>query len=106
MGSHRADRRGPIRRPSTPSKDTKYVGRRVAGRDSTPVLVEPTLRVAEPVAVLETTGSFPVVPAAPGKRKAVKHVAPRGPLFKGLPSPPLLLGVASLAVAVTGTVTS
>ena len=34
MGSHRADHRGPIRRPSRTSKDPKYVGRRVAGRDS------------------------------------------------------------------------
>ncbi len=110
MGSHRADHRGPIRRPSKPSRDVKYVGRRVAGRDSAPDLVETPLLVSEPVAVLasqelQTIGSIPIV-TVPGKRKAVKHAAPRGPLFKGLPSPPVLLGLASLAVAVTGTVTS
>jgi murein DD-endopeptidase MepM/ murein hydrolase activator NlpD len=115
MGNHRADRRGPVRRPSTTSKDAKYVGRRVAGRDAAPVEVEATLRVVEPLVVpdvaavrhqLETTGSIPVVAATPGKRKAVKHAGSRGPLFKGLPSPPVLLGAATLAVAVGGTVTS
>lgn len=37
-----------------------------------------------------------------GKRKASKHVAPRGPLVSGLPSAPVLLGVAALAVSATG----
>jgi len=115
MGSHRADRRGPVRGPSTTSKDTKYVGRRVAGRDSEPAAADTALRSAEPHVVpdiaalrheLETTGSIPVVSSTPGKRKAVKHAGSRGPLFKGLPSPPLMLGVATLAVAVGGTVTS
>jgi murein DD-endopeptidase MepM/ murein hydrolase activator NlpD len=116
MGNHRADRRGPIRRPSTVSKDpSKYVGRRVAGRES--VDSDPTpLELAGERAVLrttlalhqaETTTSLPAVAATtPGKRRAVKHATPRGPLFKGLPSQPVLLGVATLAVAVTGTVTS
>jgi murein DD-endopeptidase MepM/ murein hydrolase activator NlpD len=54
----------------------------------------------------ETTASIPAVSAAPGKRKAVKHAGSRGSLFKGLPSPPVLLGLASLAVAVGGAVTS
>jgi hypothetical protein len=54
----------------------------------------------------ETTSSIPAVGSAPGKRRAVKHAGSRGPLFKGLPSPPVLLGVASLAVAVGGVVTS
>jgi hypothetical protein len=104
MGSHRADRRGPVRRPSRSSKSTKYVGRRVAGRDAAPAAVEATIRVAEPLALsapsvhdLDTTASIPRV-ATPGKRKAVKHAGPRGPLFKGLPSPPVLLGVALVNV--------
>jgi murein DD-endopeptidase MepM/ murein hydrolase activator NlpD len=37
-----------------------------------------------------------------GKRKAVKHAGARGPLFRGLPSAPVLLGVATMAVAVGG----
>ncbi len=40
-----------------------------------------------------------------GKRKAVKHAAARGPLFRGLPSPPVLLGVAALAISAGGAVT-
>ncbi len=102
MGSHRADRRGPIRRPSKASTDSRYVGRRVAGR-------EPVETPSTPLAVVETvatTAPVPVPATTPGKRKAVKHAAPRGPLFKAVPSSPVLLGVASLAVAVTGTVTS
>lgn len=130
MGSHRADRRGPIRRPSRSTKNSKHAGRRVAGRESAPVTAEaplqstaePTPEAAHqpaaappPLAVhdrthpfndFDTTASMPLVAAAPGKRKAVKHAGPRGPLFKGLPSPPVLLGVATLAVAVGGAVTS
>ena len=128
MGNHRADRRGPKRRPSNPPKDTKYAGRRVAGRTSAPASVDTSLRIVEPVEPVvetaapvepllvsestlaaheaETTASIPAVGPAPGKRKAVRHAGSRGPLFKALPSVPVLLGVASLAVAVGGVVTS
>ncbi len=41
----------------------------------------------------------------PGKRRAVKHAGSRGPLFKALPSAPVLLGVAALAVSVIGVLT-
>jgi murein DD-endopeptidase MepM/ murein hydrolase activator NlpD len=41
-----------------------------------------------------------------GKRKAAKHVAPRGPLVSGLPSAPVLLGVAALSVSATGAATA
>ncbi len=57
----------------------------------------------------DVTAELPLTPAPPvsaGKRKAVKHVGPRGPLFRGLPSPPLLVGVAVLALAVGGAVVS
>jgi murein DD-endopeptidase MepM/ murein hydrolase activator NlpD len=60
---------------------------------------EPTTRIpllrAEP----------PLLPAPGGKRRAVKHTGGRGPLSKALPSMPVLLGVAALAVAVGGVVT-
>ncbi len=99
-------------RPSKTSKDSTYVGRRVAGRDDAPTPFEATIRVVEPLVVppstlieLDTADSIPRV-ATPGKRKAVKHAGSRGSLFKGLPSPPVLLGVASLAVAVGGALTS
>jgi len=35
-------------------------------------------------------------PAGPGRRKASKHTGSRGPLFRGLPSIPVLLGMAAL----------
>lgn len=62
-----------------------------------------------PAAQSDTTTSFstdaterlPLV-AAPGKRKAVKHAGSRGPLFRGLPSAPVLVGIAALAVSAGG----
>jgi len=54
-----------------------------------------------------TLGS-PAVPANPaaGRRKAVKHAASRGPLFRKLPSAPVLLGVAALSISATGAVSA
>jgi len=54
-----------------------------------------------------TTGSSapPAVPAA-GRRKAVKHSGSRGPLFRNLPSAPVLLGVAALSISATGAVSA
>ena len=43
-------------------------------------------------------------PSVPGKRRAVKHAGRRGPLFKGVPSAPVLVGIAALAVSVSGAV--
>ncbi|WP_170219277.1 M23 family metallopeptidase [Nocardioides litoris] len=52
---------------------------------------------------LDHTAELPLARAqTPGKRKAVKHAGSRGPLFRGLPSPPVLLGLATMAVAVGG----
>jgi murein DD-endopeptidase MepM/ murein hydrolase activator NlpD len=52
-----------------------------------------------------------VIPSAPvsasgGKRRAVKHSAPRGSLFGKLPSAPILLGVAALSISATGAVSA
>ena len=44
--------------------------------------------------------------AAGGKRRAARHTAARGPLFRGLPSAPILLGVAALSVSAAGAVTA
>ena len=130
MGNHRAARRSTLRRPSGTPRAERYVGRRIAGREeSTPSLTAASAvsesvsqrqadRITPPAPApavqldathtfhdFDTTASIPLV-AAPGKRKAVKHAGSRGPLFKALPSPPVLVGVASLAVAVGGAVTS
>ena len=76
MGNHRADRRGPGRRPSV-----------------TPI-------------AMETTPRRPVEDAAPGRRRAARRTASRGPLFRGLPSVPVLLGITALAVSAGGAVSS
>lgn len=46
------------------------------------------------------------LPAAPvaGKRRATKHTGSRGPLFKGLPSMPVVAGAAALTVSIVGAV--
>ncbi len=104
MGNHRAERRGPGRKPSGTPPDSG-----APGRIARPV--EPSVRRAAPDASTGThyfgdrdhTAELPLARAqAPGKRKAVKHAGSRGPLFRGLPSPPLLMGAATMAVAVGG----
>ena len=128
MGSHRAERRGPRSRPSE-STPEKYAGRRVAGRSvptgtavtnlateslQVQVVAEllPAPSVSRDTTTLfsdhEATAALPLVtapaPTQPGKRKAVKHAGNRGPLFKGLPSAPVLVGLAALAVSAGGAV--
>jgi murein DD-endopeptidase MepM/ murein hydrolase activator NlpD len=51
------------------------------------------------------SSASPAVPAA-GRRKAVKHAGSRGPLFRKLPSAPILLGVAALSISATGAVSA
>lgn len=58
------------------------------------------LRVATPGA------AAPAPTTGVGKRKAVKHAGPRGPLFRKLPSVPVLLGAAAIAVSATGAVSA
>ena len=77
MGDHRADRRGSTRRRSTTS----------------------------------ATPAAPATPKAPpastvGRRRASRHSGRRGPLFRGLPSVPVLVGVAALAVSAGGALTA
>lgn len=45
------------------------------------------------------------VASTPGKRRATKHPGRRGPLWRGLPSVPLLVGVTALAVSAGGAIT-
>ena len=44
-------------------------------------------------------------PAGPGRRKASTHTGSRGPLFRGLPSIPVLVGLAALAASAGGAIT-
>jgi len=77
MSNHRADRRGHRRGPSVTATPDQGP---VAGR-----------RRAE-------------TPA--DRRRAARHTAPRGPLFRGLPSAPILLGIAAIAVSAGGAITA
>ncbi len=86
MGNHRADRRGTSRRPSATPPST---------RASTHSATRASTRSARPA---------PVVSSAPGRRKASRHSGSRGPLFRGLPSVPVLLGIAALTVSAGGAV--
>jgi murein DD-endopeptidase MepM/ murein hydrolase activator NlpD len=54
---------------------------------------------------VSAAASAPVSPAGPGRRRAHKHSGSRGPLFRGLPSIPVLLGIAALSVSAGGAVT-
>ncbi len=83
----------------------------------TPTQETPAVRLAAegPLASVVTTGThyFDLdataelpLDAAGGKRRAVKHAGRRGPLFRALPSPPALVGVAALALAVGGSLTA
>ena len=101
MGNHRAERRGPGRRPSdlpTPLEVSTPL------EAATPVAVAGKRRAAKPE---KATKPAKVAAAAPGRRAAQRHSAPRGPLFRGLvPSPPILLGVAALAISAGGALTA
>ncbi|MCW2797169.1 M23 family metallopeptidase [Nocardioides sp.] len=96
MGNHRAERRGPRR---TTSETPNYTGRRVAGRADT--------ETATVFDDFDVTQELPLLRAQPpGRRKAIRHAGSRGPLFRGLPSAPILLGVAALALSAGGAVTA
>jgi murein DD-endopeptidase MepM/ murein hydrolase activator NlpD len=108
MGNHRAQRRGPRR---TSSETPNHLGRRVAGRSTaTPAPSVTPQPVTEPTTVFhdfDVTQELPLLQAQPpGKRKAIKHAGSRGPLFRGLPSAPILLGLAALAISAGGAVTA
>lgn len=83
-------------------------------RDLDTGTIERVLSALEPVDhttsfAHEPTTRLPMLRAEPpstaGKRRATKHADRRGPLFKRLPSAPVLLGIAALAVSVGGVVT-
>lgn len=118
MGNHRADRRGPGRRPSdlpTPVATASTVGKRRAVKPTKADRAVTATTVAE--AVVERTAEVPVPSTSENnsrptekrvtaRRSAGKRVASRGPLFRGLPSPPILLGVAALAISAGGALTA
>jgi len=117
MGSHRAERprtrRRSTAREATPqsvsTSSSPYVGRRAARpeavAESTGVVVPELPPITVELTAL-TDSSTTLRPAQPGKRRAAKRTRKaRGPL-RLLPSAPLAAGLATLAVAVTGAVTT
>lgn len=135
MGNHRADSRGHGRRrsdlptPGAPSSAGKRraekPARRAGTRAAAPAI--PVLREDEETIVLPLTLGVPEVlaerpvvyqtsriggvraahtprtrPSQPGARRS----SSRAPLFRGLPSVPVLLGLAALAISAGGAVTA
>jgi murein DD-endopeptidase MepM/ murein hydrolase activator NlpD len=131
MGNHRAERRGSGRRPSdlpTPVAETTPLSRAYSVDDTVETVLLPTAvagkrRAEKPTRaprVVKAPKSAPAPkvaaravvaaprvsePQQPGRR-ATKHSATRGPLFRLLPSPPVLLGVAALAISAGGAITA
>jgi len=115
MGNHRGARRASSRgRSESPAEP--YVGRRVA-RPATETAPEsspsarhaatpdlPPATVELPVALFTDTTTGSLRPAVPGKRRAAK--APRPALLRGLPSLPVVVGIAALAVSAGGVLTT
>jgi Peptidase family M23 len=112
-------RRAPVPADSTPHTGLTENHPRVdvepaPARELDTASVERVLSALEPVDhttsfAHEPTMRLPMLRAEPpstaGKRRATKHADRRGPLFKRLPSAPVLLGIAALAVSVGGVVT-
>jgi murein DD-endopeptidase MepM/ murein hydrolase activator NlpD len=71
-----------------------------------PIATVATLPVAEPVATTQAAPAVELAGVTPGKRRASKHTGSRGPLFRILPSAPVLAGIATMAVAIGGALTS
>ena len=111
MGQHRAERgqrRDPSGTPSSaPGSHSGARSTRSAPRDAAPAA---GTRVASHAASRHSAKAKPAAPApAPtvgGKRKAAKHTAPSTPLFSRLPSVPVLVGVAALAVSAGGAISA
>ena len=112
MGNHRGARRAAPQSRSERSPQQPYVGRRVAGRETTSAasydgvgeLELPAVTVELPAATFTDTTTGSLSPAVPGKRRAAK--APRKPLVRGLPSLPVVVGLAALAVSAGGVLTT
>lgn len=97
-GKRKAVKRAKPVKAAKPAKAPKAVKpAQVAARTETRVEVRAEAPVEGPAPARED--------AAPGRR-AHRHSAPRGPLFRGLPSPPILIGVAALAISAGGAITA
>ncbi|VXB03286.1 M23 family metallopeptidase [Nocardioides sp. AX2bis] len=119
MGHHRGERRAPRRGETADesSASSTYVGRRVAGRTTAtgpvelpaevPVLSETVSPVTLPVApVARIAPVAPLVVTAAGRRRAARGERRSHPLVRALRPRPVIIGVATLAVAFGGAASS
>ena len=111
MGSHRADTRASRDRNAvtqpTPSYPVSQPGKRAARKtDATPPPRPRVRRPASPRPSAETTTQQRPVVETPRRSAGGRRSAPRKSLIRGLPSAPILLGVAALAVSAGGAVTA
>lgn len=115
MSNHRGARRATSKSHSERPAE-EYVGRRVARREPTPpsplaareVVADPApspVTVEVPATVFSATTTGSLRPAVPGKRRAAKPTR-RPALLRGLPSMPVVVGVAALAVSAGGVLTT
>lgn len=88
-------------KPAKPRKAAKAARSAQAARPAAPA-PKVAARAAKPAKPAKAAKA----PAHQPGRRANKHSATRGPLFKMLPSPPVLLGVAALAISAGGAVTA
>ena len=95
MGSHRADSSAPRSESSASSYPSGVAGKRAARPT-------PKRRASQEAAPVQVRVSHRIERTARPKPAPGRRVATRGPLFKGVPSAPALLGVAVLAVSVGG----
>ncbi len=107
MGNHRADRRGPSRRPSDLPTPVATAIPEVGKRRATKPAKANRIERAAAATPARTSEKKPRPNQKPrGTRVASRHSSTRGPLFRGLPSPPILLGVAALAISAGGALTA
>jgi murein DD-endopeptidase MepM/ murein hydrolase activator NlpD len=94
MGDHRADRRGPRRRtPVTPPPTQSGPTR--SGQAGSHAAPKRAASRPEPIRAARAV-------AAPAPAGGARRKASKAPLFRGLPSVPVLAGVATVAIAALG----
>src|SRR5688572_18933285 len=109
MAHHRADTRASRGRSpvthSTPEYPVSQAGKRAAGKRAARTAPR-TAAAPPPAPLVERVVEQAPTPPLPGRRTAPgRRAAARKSLFRGLPSAPILLGIAALAVSAGGAVT-
>ena len=99
MGDHRADRRGSRRRTPVTPPPRQSVPSRSAPSRATGSHAAPKRAASQPKPAPARASRTVVAPAPAG---GARRRASKAPLFRGLPSVPVLAGVATVAIAALG----